>query len=205
MNKENENVELSGEEIFSDWSSLLGEDKTVKENTVADLSLDDLMVDGGDSHWLSLFQKTNLLDMDLVALKLRNGFVHDFKKEREQLKLIEKKFMMNLPTTHLNDLRIAGLSEDQIGSIKVGVLPINWTIHIKRPLAYGGVIEEENMVLIPHYPFHEEIHRFLNEQIVTDAGVMSPNILYMPTPKSAVYVPFGMNEMADHVIYLEEK
>ena len=98
-------------------------------------------------------------------------------------------------------MRVAGLSEKQLEDISKGNLPINWTIHLKYPLSYGGTISIENLVLIPHYPFHEELHLFVNQQIVTDAGIMSPATLYMPVPKSAVYVPFGANEIADHVVH----
>ena len=199
-----DNVGLDGAEIFADWSQLMGaSEPEKKESEALDFSLDNLEFEGGDAHWLKIFQEANLPDMDLVALHLTRGYEHDFKTEMADLKEKRRLFLAHLAETHLNELRVAGISEEQIEMISKVIVPINWTVHLKYPLAYGGVIKPEHFVLIPQYPFHEAIHRFVNQQIVTDAGVMTPATLYMPVPKSAVYVPFGVGEKADHIVYLE--
>ena len=204
-NDKNENIELDGAEVFSDWSQLMGENApSKKEGESFDFSLDNLQTDNGDAHWLEIFQTTNLPDMDLVALNLVRTYIHDFKTEHTKFKENSRAFLLSLPNTHLNELRVAGLSHNQIENMAKGILPINWTIHLKYPLAYGGTITENNFVLIPHYPFHETLHLFINQQMLTDAGVISPATLYMPVPKSAVYVPFGTNEITDHVVHPEK-
>ena len=203
MDDKNEMVELDGAQVFSDWNNLINGDKAQPAETKEDISLDNLMTDGGGDRWLREFQTTNLMDMDLVALKSIPAYVHDFKAEQAQLRVQANIFLLKLPTTHLNELRVAGLSDDQIDMLGRGILPINWTVHLKYPLAYGGVITPENLVLIPQHPFHENLHHFINQQIITDAGVMTPETLYVPVPKKNVYIPFGSNEMATEIIHFE--
>ena len=206
MTSNNKNdVELDGAEIFADWSQLMGSaEPEKKESEALDFSLDNLEFEGGDAHWLKAFQEANLPDMDLVALQLVRAYEHDFKAEMAQLKEKSKFFLVHLAETHVNELRVAGMSEEQIALISKAILPINWTVHLKYPLAYGGAIKPEYFSLVPQYPFHEAIHHFINQQMITDAGVMTPAILYMPVPKSAVYVPFGAGEKADHVVRLDK-
>ncbi len=205
MAQENKNVELDGADVFANWDQLVQSDsKPLEQSDVLDMALGNLALDGGEAHWLSLFQKTNLSDMDLVALSLVRSFEHDFKAEAQQFKTQAQLFMAELSTVHKDDLRVAGLSDDQISDLAQGKLPINWTLHLKYPLAYGGALVSHNLVLIPQHPFHEDLHHFVNQQMVTDAGVISPAVLYVPVPKSAVYVPYGAAEMAKEVIHFQQ-
>ncbi len=204
MTNNDKEIELNGEDIFSNWNSLIGtQDSPKKQSEEMELSLDNLMTDGGEAHWLELMQKTNLSGMDLVALKVIPNYIHDFKSEYAQLKVQSRLFLLSVTQVHRNELRVAGLSEDQIDGLVNGIIPVNWTIHLKYPVAYGGTITLNNFVLMPHHPFHEELHHFINQQIVTDAGVMTPSTLYVPTPKSDVYIPFGSNEMPSKIIHFE--
>ena len=203
MQDEDKNTELNGADVFSNWDQLMGGQGEASSPEIDALSLDNLMVDGGDAHWLALFQKTNLSDMDLVALKLVPNYDHDFQMEQAQLKSQMHLFLADLTNAHLNELRVAGLSEDQIGNLSKGILPVNWTVHLKYPVAYGGTIAMNNLVLIPQQPFHEELHHFLNRQLLTDAGVINPPVLYVPAPKTPVYVPFGSKDMATQVLHFE--
>ena len=198
-----QDVELDGTEIFSDWAQLLGgqSEQNRKDADALEFSLDALATNDGETHWLQVFQSANLSDMDLVALQLKRDYVHDFKAEQEAFKEARQAFLLHLPELYKKDLQVAGLSEGQIEELLKGILPINWTVHLKYPLAYGGKISPVNLVLIPHHPFHEDLHQFVNQQMVTDAGVISPATLYMPVPKSAVYIPFGAGEKADHVVH----
>ena len=202
MNDTNKMVELDGADVFADWNNMMGSDPTPKAND-GDFSLDNLMTDGGDDHWLQIFRETNLCDMDLVALTAMPAYVHEFKTEQAQMRAQAHIFLLNLANTHMNDLRVAGLSDDQINALTAGTLPINWTIHLKYPVAYGGTITPDNLVLMPQHPFHEDLHHFINRQIVSDAGIITPTTLYVPVPKSAVYVPFASNEMATQVIHFK--
>ena len=204
MDDMNKMDELNGADVFSDWAHLVNNKEPEGiQSGGSGFDLDDLMTENSDDHWLALFQKTNLLGMDLVALTLLPNYVHDFKYERDQFKIQQQSFLSELSQTHRDDLRVAGLSDNQIDALKEGVLPINWTVHLKYPVAYGGTIASDHFVLIPHQPFHDELHKFINQQIVTDAGVIQPKTLYIPTPKSAVYIPFGSNQMAKEVTHFK--
>lgn len=203
MQNENKNTELNGADIFSDWDKLVSGQVDPPKDEMNSLSLDSLMLDNSESRWLELFKQTNLSGMDLIALKLIPNYVHDFQMEQAQLKSQAHLFLLNLSNRYVNDLRIAGLSEDQIEGLSKGVLPINWTIHLKYPVAYGGTITVNNFVLMPQQPFHEDLHAFLNRQILTDAGVITPPVLYVPTPKTSIYIPFGADEMSSEVIHFD--
>ena len=206
MDNNKPDTELDGAEIFSNWSQLTAtespESKTGSD--ILEMSLENLALDGGDAYWLKRFQETHLSDMDLVALKLSTSYTADLKAEATQIKIQSQSFLKQLHLKHMNELRIAGLSDDQIDLLKEGKLPINWTVHLKYPLAYGGAITIDNFVLIPHYPFHEDIHHFINQQIVTGAGIMKPALLYVPVPKSHVYVPYGSNDMTQEVVHFNQ-
>ncbi|MBQ4471644.1 MAG: hypothetical protein II942_00135 [Alphaproteobacteria bacterium] len=197
-------TELNGADVYANWDSLVSTDKKNAEpQQNFDLSVDNLIADNGEEKWLKEFQKTNLPGMSLVALKLLPTHAQPFKKTRAILAEQIRTFLLTLPIHHMTDLRVAGLSEDQIANISGGILPINWTIHLKYPLAYGGDVTADNFVLIPHHPFHEEIHRFLNQQLLTDAGVITPRVLYVPVVEGAVYVPFANTEMATEVKHIK--
>lgn len=205
MNTNDEIPELDGTEIFSNWDQLVQSDaKTSGTSEILDMALDNLAVDGGDAHWLSLFQKTNLPDMDLVAMRVIRFYARDLVAEEQQLKNQLPVFLSELVKKHMDDLRVAGLSEEQIIDLGKGKLPVNWTVHLKYPLAYGGAITPDHLVLIPHHPFHEDLHAFINQQMVTDAGVISPAVLYVPVPKSPVYVPYGSSDMAKEVVHYQQ-
>ncbi len=204
MTDNKQDNELNGADVFADWNSLIASPQTAPKQDDFGLDLGNLMTGSSDeNYWLQLFQKTNMSGMDLVALKLIPNYDHDFKAEQAQTKVQARVFLLELSHEYRNDLRVAGMSEDQIDGLSNGIVPVNWTVHLKYPVAYGGTITANNFVLMPHHPFHEELHHFINQQIVTDAGVMSPATLYVPTPKSAVYVPFGSTEMPDKIIRFE--
>ena len=207
MSPHEDDFQLDGAQLFENWDSLtqVAHAQPNPNDQEIDFALDNLDAPNNDAYWLNQFQKTNLYGMDLVALKRIAHYTHDFKSETVQKKKQMAVFLQHLPANHFDALRVAGLDEDQIKALFQGKLPINWTLHLKYSLAYGGTISEENFVLIPHYPFHEEIHRFLNQQILSDAGVITPPILYVPVPKTAVYVPYGTNEMATQVLHFNPK
>ena len=206
MEKKEQSPELDGAEIFSNWSQLVQETDAPKTDTsdVLDMALESLNVDGGDRHWLTQFQKTNLSDMDLVALQSIRHYERDLMAECQQLKNQIPVFLTWLVQTHISELRIAGLSEEQIAGLTEGKLPVNWTVHLKYPLAYVGAITQDKLVLMPEHPFHEDLHHFINQQIATNAGVISPAVLYVPVPRSPVYVPYGGTDMAKEVTHFHQ-
>ena len=92
---------------------------------------------------------------------------------------------------NINDLRAASISEENIFYLSKGILPANWTVHLKYPPLYGGEAIPDNMVMIQCQPFHELIHNFIDRQILTNAGLGHPKTLYVPTPVGKIYIPEG--------------
>ena len=190
-------VELSGEDVYPDWENLLKNNTENKDgkNTAKselDISLDMLLDEKKDiNYWQDLFNQMNFPGMDLMAVNKDNNYVLDPLEEHKifQEKIVQ--FLKLLATENVNDLRTAGISESSIFAMEKGLAPVNWTVHLKYPLAYTGRVDFDNMVLIQIQPFHEDIHQFINKQILSKAGVARPEELYIPVPSGRVYIPMS--------------
>ena len=186
--------ELDGAEIFQNWDQLIQDPQSssTSDATKEELDFDALVgkADKGEDYWENLFQGSNFGGMDLIGLTYYPVTIHeeDFFK---QYNLAKKEFITEIVNNNLNDLRSAGISEENIFYLNKGILPANWTVHLKYPSLYGGQPGPDNMVLIQCQPFHELIHDFINKQILTGAGVGHPKTLYVPTPVGKVYIPEG--------------
>ena len=188
-------TELDGADIYPNWDSLVqgtgdkasGKISTEDENL--DISLDMLLDEKGTDYWQDLFNQMNFPGMDLMGASYQPDYIHDHVKEHALLREKTAEFLKKLSNENINDLRAAGIPESHIFAMGKGIMPINWTIHLKYPLAYGGQIDFDNMVLIQSIPFHEDIHVFINKQILSKAGVGHPPELYVPVPVGKVYIP----------------
>ena len=184
--------ELEGAEIFENWDQLLQSSNQGDATSKDELDFSDLMgsSEKGPDYWENLFQESNFAGMDLMGLPYYPITIHEeefFKKYNTEKKV----FIADILANNLNDLRSAGISEENIFYLSKGILPANWTVHLKYPPLYGGQPNAENMVLIQCQPFHELIHDFINKQILTKAGIGHPKTLYVPTPTGKVYIPEG--------------
>ncbi len=184
--------ELDGAEIFQNWDQLIQDPQNSSVSPKEELDFDALMgsPEKGPDYWENLFQESNFGGMDLMGLSYYPITIHeeDFFKQYYSSK---RDFIADLLANNVNDLRAASISEENIFYLSKGVLPANWTVHLKYPPLYGGRPEPDNMVLIQCQPFHELIHDFINQQILTGAGVGHPKTLYVPTPTGKVYIPEG--------------
>ena len=184
--------ELDGADIFENWEQLVQSPATSGPVSPDELDFSDLMgeTEKGADYWESLFQESNFCGMNLMGLAYYPITIHEmdfFKKYN----IAKKAFLSDILSNNMNDLRSAGISEENIFYLKKGILPANWTVHLKYPPLYGGLPEPDNMVLIQCQPFHELIHDFINRQVLTGAGVGHPKTLYVPTPVGKVYIPEG--------------
>ena len=184
--------ELDGAEIFQNWDQLIQPAQNEPPSSKEELDFDTLMgsTEKGPDYWENLFQESNFGGMDLMGLSYYPITIQEeefFKKYT----LTKRDFIADIVANNMNDLRSAGISEENIFYLTKGILPANWTVHLKYPSLYGGRPEAENMVLIQCQPFHELIHDFINQQILTGAGVGHPKTLYVPTPTGKVYIPEG--------------
>lgn len=185
--------ELDGAEIFDNWEQLVqssAHEGSATQQEELDFSALEVGTEKGLEYWENLFQESNFAGMDLMGLSYYPVTINeaDFLKKYTAAKRL---FIADIVANNLNDLRSAGISEENIFYLSKGVLPANWTVHLKYPPLYGGQPEAENMVLIQCQPFHELIHDFIDRQILTKAGVGHPKTLYVPTPTGKVYVPEG--------------
>ena len=184
--------ELDGAEIFENWDQLTQSSSESSSDAVGDLDLSGLMgeAEKGPDYWENLFQESNFGGMDLMGFSYYPITIHEDEFFKQYMKA-KKAFLADILANNLNDLRSAGISEENIFYLSKGILPANWVVHLKAPPLYGGQAEPDNMVLIQCQPFHELIHDFINKQILTSAGLGHPKTLYVPTPVGKVYIPEG--------------
>ena len=109
-----------------------------------------------------------------------------------KMRRLTRDFVRLLSYNYIMDLRSAGLSEEAIFYMKKGKIPENYTVHLKYPLEYGGSLDFNNMVLIQDKPFHDMIHSYIDQQLMSPNGIEYPSLLYVPVPVGKVYVPFSL-------------
>ncbi len=142
--------------------------------------------------WEAKFQKMNFPSMDLVEATAYPLTLLEKVNRKKQYKRVKNDFLKYLSYHFINDLREAGLTEDDIFYLKKGILPENYNIHLKIPFDYTGAVNFSNMVLIQNLPYHEDIHRFMDMQMENMPNAMIPEKLYIPVPTGSVYIPLSM-------------
>lgn len=186
-------TELDAGEIYDNWDQLVSPSSPVEQTDSG--GLENLM-EGLDSHiksqdyWVDLFQQENFAGMELMSAPYNPHTINE-NEFHQKLQQLNRIFLKELTNQYINDLRSADISEESIFYLSKGILPTNWTVHLKYPLLYGGELNLENLILIQCHPFHELIHKYINQQILTEAGVGHPQLLYIPVPPGKVYIPNG--------------
>ena len=143
-------------------------------------------------YWANRFNQLNFPGMDLMAVSYIGSFTYDMLEQHLLLKRVVRDFVRLLSYNYTMELRSAGVSEEGIFYMKKGKIPENYTVHLKYPPEYGGTIDFNNMVFMQDKPFHDMIHAYLDEQILTENGITYPPLLYVPAPVGKIYVPFGI-------------
>lgn len=195
---DNDDSLISWEELFPESSeknnSLFDENRAnFPEDVLPDpLSNPLIKTEKNQTYWENLFNETNFPGMDLMAVSYFGSYTYDLMEQHMQFKRAIRDFVRLLSYSYVMDLRSAGISEEGIFYMKKGKLPENYTVHLKYPLEYGGTIDFNNMVLIQDKPFHDMIHGYIDQQIVTPHGVSYPQLLYVPVPVGKVYIPFAL-------------
>ena len=140
-------------------------------------------------YWEELFQKLNFPGMDLVEATAYPMSASDRREAKKAFRQIRREFLNLLVTERLNDLKEAGCDESALLSVRRGVMPENFNIHIKIPFDYTGGVEFSNLVFMQSMPYHNEIHRFINLQMAGLDPQARPSKLYIPVPVGMVYLP----------------
>ncbi len=174
---------LSGSDIFSDWDRLLETPSSDNFNP-EDLLLETQTQD----YWENLFQEMNFPGMDLMALPYFPNPLNTTERYKTFTRL-SRDFVRFLSYHFANNLRSAGVTEEGLFYMKRGQIPERFSVHLKYPLDYGGRLEFDNFVFIQNDPFHELIHDYINRQLIGPDSILTPSLLYVPTPVGKVYIP----------------
>ena len=141
------------------------------------------------SMWEWQLENFNLPGMELQeamlviqSLNWKNDMKKAFKRARRD-------FLKFVGYHHREECLQAGVDEEGLKLLKKGRSPENFNVHMKIPLDYLGTNDFSNLCLIKTYPFHIDIHKFLDLQIAKQAGLGKPRRLLIPVPRGKVYVP----------------
>lgn len=144
------------------------------------------------AYWERLFQQMNFPGMDLVEATAYPITILDKVSRIKQFGRVKRDFLKYLAYNSVNDLRAAGLTEEDIFFFKKGIMPENFTVHLKIPFDYTGDATFPNMVLMQNVPFHEDIHRFMDMQMAGMEDGVRPTTLYIPVPTGKIYIPMTL-------------
>ena len=139
--------------------------------------------------WEAKFQEMNFPGMDLLEATAYPISLLERVNLKKKYKRVKRDFMRFLAYNQNNDLRNAGLSEEDIFYFKKGIMPENFTVHVKIPFDYTGEVDFSNLVLMQNKPYHYEIHRFMDMQMRGMDTNVCPRKLYIPVPTGKVYIP----------------
>ena len=139
--------------------------------------------------WESTFQQMNFPTMDLVEATAYPLSLLEKINKKKQYARVKRDFLRYISYHYLNDLRNAGLDEDDLFYLKKGIIPENFTVHVKIPFDYTGEVDFTNLVFMQTHPYHEDIHRFMDMQLEGMTLTQRPRKLYIPVPTGMVYIP----------------
>ncbi len=127
------------------------------------------------------FPNMELLEVDFVMLE-----PNWLSELRKAFKRTRRDFLKYVGYHHINELFAAGMDEEAVKLVKKGRAPENFNVHVRIPFDYGGTNSFSNLVLIQTHPYHTEIHKFIDKQILHQPN-FKPRKLYLPSPKGKVY------------------
>ena len=143
-------------------------------------------------YWEAKFQAMNFPGMDLVEATAYPVTLLEKISRKKQYARVKRDFLKYISYHYINDLRNAGLNEEDLFYLKKGIVPENFNIHLKIPFDYTGTVDFSNMVFMQSRPYHEEIHRFMDMQMENMEPGLLPYKLYIPVPTGKVYIPLTM-------------
>lgn len=174
--------------VYTDWERLVQEPDAQEADSLSDL-LDE---ERGQAYFETLFNEMNFPGMDLMAVSFFRA-VPNLAEQHALFRRLARDFVRFLSYNYAMDLRAAGVTEEGLFYMKKGQVPENYTVHLKYPIAYGGTMDFSNMVFMQNTPFHEDIHVYLNKQLISETGkALTPETLYVPVPTGKVYIPFSL-------------
>lgn len=110
---------------------------------------------------------------------------------KKAFKRARRDFLKFVGYHHVEECKACGIDEDGIKILRKGRSPENFNVHMKIPLDYLGTNDFSNLCLIMTYPYHNELHKFLDLQISRQPAGKRLRKLFIPVPSGKVYVPEG--------------
>lgn len=143
------------------------------------------------NYWSAEFHKIAFPGMDLMECVFFRTVGIDFGEKQKLLHQITPEFMKFLADNYAEDLETADVPESGLYLMQKGKVPPHFTIHLKYPLEYGGVVDFQHLCLMQDIPYHHRIHQFIARQFISpDKSLIKPRRLYIPTPPGRVYMPY---------------
>lgn len=113
----------------------------------------------------------------------------EFTKLRNKFSSTEKgNFLKSLikDEKKIKELHKAGLTEDDIEDMKLGLVPEGYHVHHKLPLDDGGTNDFDNLILMKNDHYHKVI---INSQktLTKDLKVGETKVINWPIPEGYIY------------------
>lgn len=152
-----------------------------------------------EAFWRDEIARIGLPEMPLR--KAEKTHSHPFLCEQKSYQKLTKEFLQKLGYDHkgMEMLWQISLTRQAIIQVREGHLPENLDIIFKIPLAYGGQIIPENLLLIQSHPFSSLLFQFFrkqcrmfHEQTSKDPplhGYSLPSHLFVCDIKEPVFIP----------------
>lgn len=151
---------------------------------------------GTIDQWKLRLRSMQILNLELNDFKRRRISPLTVKQMHKELSAVSRDFLKFVAKEDGPLAVAAGLEEQGLDLLKYGMLPENFTVHLRIPYEFGGTNEFDNLVLIQRDPYHSTIHRFIDLQLSRYKDDI-PSLLYLPVFPMRVYVPDEEAETTD--------
>lgn len=152
------------------------------------------MIDRNDT--LSIQDMKNLIERKLVEYKLdafdiiqrpydpqswqeMNRFYAEFQHNRVM-------FLKLLAYSCTEDCLQAGMDEEDIKLLKMGLTPENFNTHLQVPFDFGGLTDFSNFCMMRTHPVHENLHKIFDLQL-TNNFLKRQKMLFIPWYEGKIY------------------
>ena len=178
----------TGESSTSSAPAPIKEDKTIASVKSHPL--------GPIDQWHLRLRSMQILNLELADFKRRRISPLEVKQLHKELQTAAREFLKFVGQEDRPLAIAAGLDDAAFELLKYGILPENFTVHVRIPYEFGGTNDFDNLVLIQRDPYHTTIHRFVDLQ-VSRYKKETPSLLYLPIFPMRVYIPDDEVEETD--------
>lgn len=139
------------------------------------------------SMWEKQFAQMNLPNVPLQEIHLKSISAEEVIKMQKGFSRIRKEFIKYVAYNLKKQLVALGLLPFEIEEMQNGKSPENFNVHIKVPFDYGGLLDFDNLIMIPTHPYTDEIYKYIDMQLLQYPVGKPATILYMPVPRGKVF------------------